>query len=77
MAQPKWSITKNTESMILNVEKEQKLSYVKRGLTERYFNSYKVHESKLQYWLTFPCNIQDLNDINHCVAIRGAVYYKL
>jgi len=57
MAQPKWSITKNTESMILNVEKEQKLSYVKRGLTERYFNSYKVHESKLQYWLTFPCNI--------------------
>ena len=39
MAQPKWSSTKNTESMILNVEKEQKLSYVKRGLTERYFNS--------------------------------------
>ena len=58
MAQPKWSITKNTESMILNVEKEQKLSYVKRGLTERYFNSLKkVHESKLQYWLIFPCNI--------------------
>ena len=32
MAQPKWSITKNTESMILNVDKEQKLSYVKIGL---------------------------------------------